>query len=67
MVNPHNITYVQLGLQIDLRASGQHEDLFSYNMYICKYTHINLYKSFYRPIFLSRGNFRIFVLPKNHD
>ena len=29
MVNPHNITCVQLGLQIALRASGQHEDLFS--------------------------------------
>ena len=30
MVNPHNITCVQLGLQIALRASGQHEDLFSF-------------------------------------
>ena len=29
MVNPHNISNVQLGLQIDLRTSVQHEDLFS--------------------------------------
>ena len=30
MVNPHNISNVQLGLQIDLRTSVQHEDLFSF-------------------------------------
>ena len=36
MVNPHNNSNVQLGLQIDLRTSVQHEDLFSYKVIISK-------------------------------